>query len=217
MGRAGHFAINTVDPWQPALRWAGRLAAVALAALATIPVRWVEAGPVWCPSKLLFGRECFGCGMTRALSQLMHGDLAGALTYHRASVAVLPVLLMLALWGALPPLRRTEWEAAGRVAWLVFSAGALGLLIAPWVITPAEVALAIPPCEWKARYHRECPLCGMTTAFFEIREGSFRAAMQSNRGSVPLYLAFVGNEAAVLGFMRYRHWRQNRFKGDLSL
>lgn len=215
MGRAGHSAINIGDGWQPALRWAGRLAAVALAGLAVIPVRWVEAGPVLCPIKLIFGRECFGCGMTRALAHLLHGDLPGALGYHWASVAVLPLLLMLALWGVLPPLKRTEWEQAGRAAWLILSAVALGLLIAPWVMTPAQIAFAIPPCEWKARYHRECPLCGMTTAFFLISEGSFRAAMQSNRGSVPLYFAFVGNEA-VLGLMGYRNWRQNRKRGDVS-
>lgn len=110
MARDDRSATSAFRSLQPALPWLGRLAAAALIALAAIPTRWVEAGPTFCPIKNIFGRECYGCGMTRALSHLLHGDLASALGYHRASVALLPVLLLLALWSIVVPL----WRMASR-------------------------------------------------------------------------------------------------------
>lgn len=77
-------------PWG----WARAGAALGLACLAIAPVRWVQAGPSLCLVKSLTGRECLACGMTRALSCLLHGDLGAALTYHPASVAVLPLIVL---------------------------------------------------------------------------------------------------------------------------
>ena len=97
-----------------------------------------------------------------------------------------------------------EWRKAFRIVWFVLSAIMLGALIAPWAFTPAQLASVIPPCEWKARYHRECLLCGMTTAFFRISQGEFAEAMRANRGSVPLYFVLACNEAVLLGSLGFR-------------
>lgn len=39
-------------------------------------------GPTFCPFALCTGTACPGCGMTRAASALIRGDLAGAMTLH---------------------------------------------------------------------------------------------------------------------------------------
>jgi hypothetical protein len=68
--------------------------AVALvAAFAATPTAWIESGPPLCVSRLLFDVECWGCGTTRALSSLLHGELGRALSFHRASPLVALLLL----------------------------------------------------------------------------------------------------------------------------
>lgn len=76
--------------------WAQGLAALALFLLFLIPTSVIEGGPTLCLSRILFGVECQGCGMTRAVSCLLHGNISAALLYNRGSVVVLPVLVVLA-------------------------------------------------------------------------------------------------------------------------
>ena len=84
------------------------------------------------------------------------------------------------------------------IAWLVLSAMAFCLIAAPFLLSPEQIARISPVCEWKATYHRECPLCGMTTAFTLIARGELRASGRANRAGIPLYAFFVLNELAVL-------------------
>jgi hypothetical protein len=63
--------------------------AVAAALFAFDPVR-VNVLPV-CPFHQLTGLWCPGCGTTRALHQLLHGNIAGAFRFNALSMAVLPV------------------------------------------------------------------------------------------------------------------------------
>ena len=58
------------------------LAAPALGALFLLTVHPGEDGVTICPFALATGMACPGCGMTRAASLLMRGDLDGALTFH---------------------------------------------------------------------------------------------------------------------------------------
>ncbi len=71
-----------------------RVAGVALAItlLAAIPTGWIAAAPSICLVKRLFGTECLGCGMTRAMSCLLHGDGAGALRYNPLAAVLLPLM-----------------------------------------------------------------------------------------------------------------------------
>lgn len=39
-------------------------------------------GPTFCPFALCTGTACPGCGMTRAASALIRGDVSGAITLH---------------------------------------------------------------------------------------------------------------------------------------
>lgn len=52
-------------------------------------------GTTICPIASFTGTACPGCGMTRAASQLLHGDLASAVTYH----PLLPAVVLVAAGG----------------------------------------------------------------------------------------------------------------------
>ena len=49
-----------------------------------------------CPSKIIFGVECLGCGMTRAIMHLYHFDFTEALYYNMLSFLFYPFLI--GLW-----------------------------------------------------------------------------------------------------------------------
>ena len=46
-----------------------------------------------CPFRLLTGLNCPGCGSTRALHRLVHGDVIGAFKFNALMMVVLPFLL----------------------------------------------------------------------------------------------------------------------------
>jgi len=50
-----------------------------------------------CPSKMLTGLDCPGCGAQRALHALLHGDLTAALRFNALMVAALPFTALLAV------------------------------------------------------------------------------------------------------------------------
>lgn len=60
-----------------------------------IPRHWIEHGPTLCLYRNLLGRECWGCGMTRALHAVAHLDFTAAWGYNRMVVIVAPLLLYL--------------------------------------------------------------------------------------------------------------------------
>ncbi len=92
----------------PTPRLEARSATVAAAAaggawtwFAAVTYRPTGAGPggVGCPVKLLTGLDCPGCGSTRALGALAHGDLGAALDHHLlVPVALAFVVSSWALW-----------------------------------------------------------------------------------------------------------------------
>lgn len=53
--------------------------------------------PVLCPSRLLFGVNCPGCGMTRSVLLTLGGDLRGALWVNPAGPFFVAALILLAL------------------------------------------------------------------------------------------------------------------------
>lgn len=52
--------------------------------------------PVICPSRLLFGVNCPGCGMTRSVLLTLGGDLRGAFTVNPAGPVLVAALILLA-------------------------------------------------------------------------------------------------------------------------
>jgi len=94
-----------------------------------------------------------------------------------------------------------EVKVSFLIVWLIISLVILITLIAPFVFSSERLASLTPTCEWKAKYHRECILCGMTTSFILISRGNFTAALSANRASLALYLTFVANQISVLLFL----------------
>jgi hypothetical protein len=95
-----------------------------------------------------------------------------------------------------------EFRQALRIVWLTVSLVVLVTLAAPFAFGRERLAHLFPVCEWKAKYHRECPFCGMTTSFLDISEGRLGDAQRANRAGVPLYALFVTNQIGVLAFVR---------------
>ncbi len=64
--------------------------------LVILPVDFFDHGQAVCLSVLLFHRECWGCGFTRAVMHMVHFDFDTALEYNRLAFIVLPMLA--AMW-----------------------------------------------------------------------------------------------------------------------
>lgn len=60
--------------------WGSSLPALLAASFLYFP--WAFSGPVLCPTALLLGLPCPGCGLTRAFGCMTHGQFARAFEYH---------------------------------------------------------------------------------------------------------------------------------------
>ena len=63
--------------------------AVVLALFAAVPENVWSSLPSVCVFRQALGLECFGCGMTRALSAVMHGHLEVALGLNEGVIVAL--------------------------------------------------------------------------------------------------------------------------------
>jgi Protein of unknown function (DUF2752) len=102
------------------------LAAAALVAARLLPRSLVHAGPTTCPFRLVTGRPCPTCGMTRSWSAAAHLDVRESLAWHPLGIPTVVGALLLAS-GAAPatidePVAR-RWAMAGAVT-----------LLAVWVV-----------------------------------------------------------------------------------
>ena len=83
-----------------------------------------------CPFHAATGLYCPGCGSTRALHALAHGDLGAALRCNALMTVTLPLLLVLATGEFLLPSVGGGWSSAvpARWVWTFF-----GVTVAFWV------------------------------------------------------------------------------------
>jgi hypothetical protein len=72
-------------------------ALAAIAAFAVIPETFWSSLPSVCVFRILFGFECSGCGMTRALAAAAHGRFEEAMHLNAGVLFVAPLLLGTAL------------------------------------------------------------------------------------------------------------------------
>jgi hypothetical protein len=106
-----------------------------------------DSGDTWlpvCPMKTLTGIDCPGCGMTRSLRALTHGDLALALDQNVLLVVALPLLVVgWALWLA----RSFGWTDRHLIRWNRTSATVVaGGLLLFWALR----LLPFAPFDWLA-------------------------------------------------------------------
>ena len=99
-----------------------------------------------------------------------------------------------------------DWRKAVNWSWTAVSLLLLAVVLAPFVISPAWLQASLPLCEWKARYQRECPACGLTTAFLAIARGDWAAAHHANIAALPLFTLFLSN------FTLWFVWRTAQFR-----
>ena len=52
-----------------------------------------DTGVIICPSRFIFDIECFGCGMTRAVLHMHHGDFEQAVYYNVFVLLIYPLLV----------------------------------------------------------------------------------------------------------------------------
>lgn len=104
-----------------------------LALAALTPVARVDSGPVVCPVRRATGRPCPGCGGTRSLVHLLHGDLRGSAAAHPLGPALGLLLVAWAAGGRRTtgsPVDPSRWRLtrpvvallAGRLAWAAWRA-----------------------------------------------------------------------------------------------
>jgi len=60
--------------------------------LITIPTSWLEKRRSVCLFRNIFGIQCPGCGMVKAVSCITHGDLKRAFRYNKLAFIVFPLL-----------------------------------------------------------------------------------------------------------------------------
>ena len=63
--------------------------------LLILPSDYFDSGSSKCLSVTLFDAECYGCGTTRAVMHLIHGDFMDAFYFNMTSFVVLPLLIYL--------------------------------------------------------------------------------------------------------------------------
>lgn len=85
------------------------LAAAAWLACAAQAV-WRFSPEGLCPFRLLTGRPCPGCGMGRAVTAAMRGDLAASWSSHPLGIPFLMIWTAWLLWGALNLFRGREFS-----------------------------------------------------------------------------------------------------------
>ncbi len=111
-----------------------RISLLMLGAAVLVPVSRVDAGPALCPVRRAIGRPCPGCGATRSLVRLVHGDLHGAVTAHPLGPGLGVLLLAWTVTGARSagtPLDPARWRP--RPALLAVA----GLVWAGWAVRRA--------------------------------------------------------------------------------
>jgi hypothetical protein len=91
--------------------------AVGILALAAGLLYWFDPAETHffppCAFHAMTGLYCPGCGSTRAVHHLLHGDLAGAFSMNPLMVVTAPVLILLFL--------RKNWAMRPWVAWTAFA------------------------------------------------------------------------------------------------
>ena len=85
-----------------------------------------------CPSKLITGYDCPGCGTQRALHALLHGDIAGAWRFNPYLFFAVPFLATV-IWGSIDSLPLSEkMRKITHNKWVAY--GYIEAFIAWWIV-----------------------------------------------------------------------------------
>ncbi len=59
--------------------------------LLILPANYFNEGQAMCMSVILLDKQCYACGMTRAVQHLIHLDFAAAAEYNKLAFIVVPL------------------------------------------------------------------------------------------------------------------------------
>ncbi|MFZ4785355.1 MAG: DUF2752 domain-containing protein [Flavobacteriales bacterium] len=60
-----------------------------------LPADYFDYGQSICPSQVFLHKECPGCGLTRSVQHMWHGDFKTAWEYNKLIIIVFPIGIML--------------------------------------------------------------------------------------------------------------------------
>jgi hypothetical protein len=89
--------------------------------------------PETCWSRSLFGAKCPGCGLTRSLVYLAHGDWRASLAMHRLGMVMALAILAQFPYCAVGILRQMDYPLGHRFA-TITAQGLIFLLLANWLL-----------------------------------------------------------------------------------
>jgi hypothetical protein len=89
--------------------------------------------PETCWSRSLLGVRCPGCGLTRSLIYLAHGDWRGSLAMHRLGIVMAVAILGQFPYGLVGIVWKKDYPLGRRFA-AVFAWGLIGLLFGNWLL-----------------------------------------------------------------------------------
>lgn len=61
--------------------------------LLILPADFFDNGQSICLSVLILDKECYGCGITRAIQHLIHFDFKAAAAFNKLAFIITPILL----------------------------------------------------------------------------------------------------------------------------
>ncbi len=76
-----------------------------------LPVDYFDEGRSLCLSVILLDKKCYGCGMTRAIHHLLHGDIKGAWAFNKFSFIVLPLAIYMISTSLLKVIRQKDRDS----------------------------------------------------------------------------------------------------------
>ncbi len=114
--------------WRNRLLLAAPFLGVAILAL----VAPSDDNPTMCPFAMCTGMACPGCGMTRAASTLIRGDLSGALRYHPLVLIIVAQLMGGWVWYLMRRSGRVQPMSNRTLNVILISTGVA--LLAVWVV-----------------------------------------------------------------------------------
>jgi hypothetical protein len=111
-----------------------------------------QLGLAPCPSVMIWGRPCPGCGLTTCVVALVHGDFASAWAAHPVGVLLYLGFALTALWAGHRYYRRIRIRSEDRVLnWLAIAAvgsvlvfGAVRFASSPNYASMQELAYGLP-------------------------------------------------------------------------
>ena len=83
---------------------------LAFSFLLYLPATYFDEGQSICLSVVLLDKQCYGCGMTRGIQHLIHGDFYAAYHFNKLAFIVFPLTVFMLLYEIYKVLRMKDTQ-----------------------------------------------------------------------------------------------------------